>query len=58
VEMNARCIRMGEENFPTLNLWGTLPREHFLLYLDHFGKDELAGKKNARGREKSLCQAG
>jgi len=57
-EMNARCIRMGEEKFPTLNLWGTLPREHFLLYLDHFGKDELAGKKNPRGREKSLCQAG
>ncbi len=58
VEMNSRCIRMAEDYFPTLNLWGTLPREHFLLYLDRFGKEELSGKKNAAGREKTLCRAG
>ncbi|UCD11609.1 MAG: radical SAM protein [Nitrospinaceae bacterium] len=57
-EMNARCIRMAEEYFPSLYLWGTLPREHFLLYLDRFGKDELSGTKGARGKEKTLCRAG
>ncbi|PIR01784.1 MAG: radical SAM protein [Nitrospinae bacterium CG11_big_fil_rev_8_21_14_0_20_45_15] len=58
VEMNDKCIKFGESNFPSLQLWGTLPREHFLLYLDHFGKDSLGGKKSKSEKEtKSLCQA-
>lgn len=30
-----------EENFPSRNIWNFLSREHFLLYLDHFGKEEI-----------------
>ncbi len=30
-----------EENFPSRKIWNFLSREHFLLYLDHFGKEEI-----------------
>jgi anaerobic magnesium-protoporphyrin IX monomethyl ester cyclase len=30
-----------QENFPSRNIWNFLSREHFLLYLDHFGKEEI-----------------
>jgi anaerobic magnesium-protoporphyrin IX monomethyl ester cyclase len=56
-EMNNKCISMAEEFFQTLNLWGTLPREHFLLYLDKFGKEALNGKPPTEEEEKVLCRA-
>ena len=57
-EMNSKCISMAEEFFQTLNLWGTLPREHFLLYLDKFGKEALNGKPpTEEEEEKVLCRA-
>ena len=57
-EMNNKCISMGEEFFQSLNLWGTLPREHFLLYLDKFGKESLNGKPpSEEEEEKVLCRA-
>ena len=57
-EMNSQCIRMAEELFPSLEMWGTLPREHFLLYLDKFGKQALSGKQPpAEEEEKVLCRA-
>jgi hypothetical protein len=35
-----------------------LPREHFLLYIDKFGKEALNGKKPpAAEEEKVLCRA-
>lgn len=55
-EMNAACIQMGEELFPSLDIWGTMPREHFLLYLDRYGKSALSGK-NPESSEKELCKA-
>jgi len=56
-EMNGKCIKMAEDKFSTLHLWGTLPREHFLLYLDRFGKDALAGGARQPGnKDKVLCQ--
>ncbi len=30
-----------EENFPSRRIWNFLSREHFLLYLDRFGKEEI-----------------
>ena len=30
-----------DETFPSRNIWNYLSREHFLLYLDHFGKEEI-----------------
>ena len=30
-----------EENFPSRKIWNFLSREHFLLYLDRFGRDEI-----------------
>lgn len=58
VEMNAKCIKMAENQFPSLKLWGTLPREHFLLYLDRYGKDALSGRRPQAGEaEKALCKA-
>jgi len=58
VEMNDICIRMAEEYFQSLKIWGTLPREHFLLYIDKFGKEALNGKKPpAAEEEKVLCRA-
>ena len=58
VEMNDTCIRMAEECFQSLKIWGTLPREHFLLYIDRFGKEALNGKQPpAAEEEKVLCRA-
>lgn len=56
VEMNNQCVKLAEEKFPSLKVWGTLPREHFLLYLDRFGKDVLNGKKPP-AEDKALCKA-
>ena len=57
-EMNSKCISMAEEFFQSLHLWGTLPREHFLLYLDRFGKEALNGKQPpAEEEENLLCRA-
>ena len=57
VEMNDICIRMAEEYFQSLKVWGTLPREHFLLYIDKFGKEALNGKQPpAEEEEKVLCR--
>ncbi|MBT5633485.1 MAG: hypothetical protein HOJ13_12215 [Nitrospina sp.] len=56
--MNNKCISMAEEFFKSLNVWGTLPREHFLLYLDKFGKESLGGKQPpAEEEEQVLCRA-
>jgi radical SAM superfamily enzyme YgiQ (UPF0313 family) len=30
-----------DETFPSRKIWNYLSREHFLLYLDHFGKEEI-----------------
>lgn len=59
VEMNAKCIKMAEEKFPTLNVWGTLPREHFLLYLDRYGIGPMEGKMPWPSAEddRVLCKA-
>ena len=58
IEMNDICIKMAEEHFESLKVWGTLPREHFLLYLDKFGKEALNGKQPpAEEEEKVLCRA-
>ena len=57
VEMNDTCIRMAEEYFQSLKVWGTLTREHFLLYIDKFGKEALNGKQPpAEEEEKVLCR--
>ena len=54
---NAQCVKAGEENFPTLNIWGALPREHFLLYLDKFGKSAMDGKSPwPTDDERVLCK--
>ncbi len=34
-----------EENFPSHKTWNYLSREHFLLYLDHFGKEEILSRR-------------
>ena len=57
IEMNDTCIKMAEEYFESLNVWGTLPREHFLLYLDKFGKEAFNGKQPPAEEEKVLCRA-
>jgi hypothetical protein len=57
-EMNRLCVKMAEEKFPTIGIWGTMPREHFLLYLDRYGIDALGGKQTAQDEgEKVLCKA-
>jgi anaerobic magnesium-protoporphyrin IX monomethyl ester cyclase len=30
-----------EDTFPSRTIWNYLSREHFLLYLDHYGKEEI-----------------
>ena len=30
-----------ETNFPSRNVWNYLSREHFLLYLDRYGREEI-----------------
>ena len=58
VEMNSRCISMAEDKFPSLQVWGTLPREHFLLYLDRYGKEALSGNRPPEQKEEEiLCKA-
>ena len=56
-EMNSQCIKMAEEFFPSLDMWGTLPREHFLLYLDKFGK-EAHERQTAASRRREKFFAG
>ncbi len=56
--MNDACIQMAQELFPTIDYWGTMPREHFLLYLDRFGNESMSGKKPmSLGGESVLCKA-
>ena len=58
IELNNKCIKMAEETFESIKLWGVMPREHFLLYLDRYGKDPLTGNKpNLGEEEKMLCKA-
>jgi len=58
VKMNTKCINMAEEKFPSLQIWGTLPREHFLLYLDRYGKGGLSGNgPPERKEDEVLCKA-
>ena len=58
-EMNLECIKMGEQLFQSIKIWGSMPREHFLLYLDHYGKDAFSNGKCPRpGEEKQvMCRA-
>jgi len=56
VELNGKCIKMAEESFPSIQLWGVMPREHFLLYLDRFGMDGLTGAAAASVRGARLEQ--
>jgi len=57
-EINTQCISMAEDKFPSLQVWGTLPREHFLLYLDRYGKEALRGKHPPKYNEgQVLCKA-
>tara|TARA_Y100001960_G_C14675223_1_gene828141 strand:- start:539 stop:1423 length:885 start_codon:yes stop_codon:yes gene_type:complete len=56
-EMNRKCIQMGEELFQGIKLWGVMPREHFLLYLDRYGKNRLAGGKNPKPDEEEPIMA-
>jgi hypothetical protein len=57
IEMNKKCISMAEEKFPSLQIWGTLPREHFLLYLDRYGKEGLSGNGPPERKEDDvLCK--
>ena len=58
LEMNSQCISMAEDKFPSLQIWGTLPREHFLLYLDRYGKKALSGNRPPEHKEDEvLCKA-
>lgn len=43
-EANSLCTEIGEKTFPNINIWGEMPREHFLLYLDRYGMKALNGK--------------
>jgi hypothetical protein len=57
-EINTQCISMAEGKFPSLQIWGTLPREHFLLYLDRYGKEALSGKHPPKYKDDQvLCKA-
>ena len=57
-EMNSQCISMAEDKFPSLQVWGTLPREHFLLYLNRYGKEALSGNRPPEHKEdEALCKA-
>lgn len=33
--------KVMESNFPSRNIWNYLSREHFLLYLDRYGREEI-----------------
>ena len=41
MEVYARFNEILEEQFPSRKIWNYLSREHFLLYLDRFGREEL-----------------
>ncbi|MFQ5443536.1 MAG: B12-binding domain-containing radical SAM protein, partial [Nitrospinales bacterium] len=56
-EINTQCIKMAEEKFPSLKVWGIMPREHFLLYLDRYGMNGLNGNSSTEEEEKFLCKA-
>ncbi|KMP10454.1 hypothetical protein UZ36_07550 [Candidatus Nitromaritima sp. SCGC AAA799-C22] len=36
-----------EANFPSRNIWNFLSREHFLLYLDRYGREEILNMARA-----------
>ena len=42
-----------EEQFPSRKIWNYLSREHFLLYLDRFGREELL----KMARDQSVTEA-
>jgi hypothetical protein len=35
------CVEQISRLFSSNNIWGGMPREHFLLYLDHYGMEAL-----------------
>ena len=37
-----------EKHFPSRKIWNYLSREHFLLYLDHYGKEEILNMASTR----------
>ncbi len=41
MEVYEQFDRVLEEQFPSRKIWNYLSREHFLLYLDRFGREEL-----------------
>ncbi len=41
MEVYQRFDEVLEEQFPSRKIWNYLSREHFLLYLDRFGREEL-----------------
>jgi len=41
MDVYERFNQIIQENFPSRNIWNFLSREHFLLYLDRFGKEEI-----------------
>jgi radical SAM superfamily enzyme YgiQ (UPF0313 family) len=41
MEVYERFDAVLEEQFPSRKIWNYLSREHFLLYLDRFGREEL-----------------
>ena len=41
MEVYERFDEVLEEQFPSRKIWNYLSREHFLLYLDRFGREEL-----------------
>jgi hypothetical protein len=42
------CLETGKKLFPNNNVWMGMPREHFLIYLDRFGREGLNGKEAPR----------
>lgn len=43
-----------EENFPSKKIWNYLSREHFLLYLDRFSREEILHMAVEEGRTKTI----
>ncbi len=41
MEVYERFDRVLEQQFPSRKIWNYLSREHFLLYLDRFGREEI-----------------
>lgn len=41
IDVYQRFDQVLEEQFPSRKIWNYLSREHFLLYLDRFGREEL-----------------